>query len=244
MQPHEHIIVAYDRSTANDDDIALMQKLSGEVGVVKLGLETLSAIAPGNSVPIYYRLLPILHHAKIGIMGDWKLKDIKNTVEKSVRNIAAHGVWGCTVHADVSEQALRAAVAARAGMNIIGVTVLTDISPEECKGTFGRIPTSQVSFFAEKLVACGAQAVVCSPLEIEIVRKTVGTKLICITPGIRSRSAPPDDQKRTMTAGDAIRAGADYLVIGRPIMEAADTVAAARTFAEEIATAKANRSMI
>lgn len=245
MQPHERIIVAYDRSTASDTDIALLQKLSGEVGIVKLGLETISAISGGNSIPVYYRLLPILHHAKIGIMADWKLKDIPNTVGKTVKNIATeHGVWGITMHADADTDVIAAAVKNRDAANIIGVTVLTSMTSERCEAVHGCESSCQVGFLAELLWEAKAQAIVCSPLEVEDIAAAYSDRLIRITPGIRAKDAKPDDQKRTMTARDAISAGANYLVIGRPIMEAADPVAAARAFAEEIASAEANVSMI
>ncbi len=245
MQPHERIIVAYDRSTAGDKDIALLQKLAGEVGIVKLGLETISAISGGNSIPIYYRLLPVLHHAGIGIMADWKLKDIPNTVGKTVANIARdHGVWGITMHADADVNVIEAAVKNRGSTNIIGVTVLTSMSPERCELVYGVEPEVQVELLAEIFSLSGGQAVVCSPLEVENIAATYRGRLIRITPGIRAKNAKPDDQKRTMTARDAINSGADFLVIGRPIMEAEDPVAAARAFAEEIASAEANFSMI
>lgn len=245
MQPHEHIIVAYDRSTANDDDIKLVHKLQRVVGGIKIGLEAATAITPGNSIPVYFRLLPIILHLKLLLMADWKLKDIPNTVGRAVANIARlHNAWGITMHADADLNVIEAAVKNRELANIIGVTVLTSMSTERCEIVHGRDSKAQVEFLVRLLLEGGAQAVVCSPLEIEIVRKIAHKQLIVITPGIRSRSAPPDDQKRTMTAGDAIRAGADYLVIGRPIMEAADPIIASHAFAEEIATAKANRSMV
>lgn len=245
MQPHERIIVAYDRNTASDTDIALLQKLGGEVGMVKLGLETISAITYGNSIPVYYRLLPILHHAGIGIMADWKLKDIPNTVGKTVANIATeHGVWGITMHADADTNVIEAAVKNRASTKIIGVTVLTSMPSERSVAMYGCRVFDQVDFLAGLLTTAGAQAVVCSPLEVEGLAKEYQGKLLRITPGIRAKDAPSDDQKRTMTAGDAIKSGADYLVIGRPIMEAPDPVAAARRFAEEIASAEANLSMV
>ncbi|MFZ2719930.1 MAG: orotidine-5'-phosphate decarboxylase [Minisyncoccia bacterium] len=245
MQPHERIIVAYDRSTASETDIALLQKLAGEVGMVKLGLETISAITYGNSIPVYYRLLPILHHAKIGIMADWKLKDIPNTVAKTVANIAAeHGAWGITMHADADTNVIEAAVKNRGSANIIGVTVLTSMSSERCETVHGCEASRQVGFLAELLAEANAQAIVCSPLEVADIAAAYKDRLVRITPGIRAKDAPPDDQKRTMTARDAINAGADYLVIGRPIMEAPDPVAAARRFAEEIASAHANLSMV
>ena len=132
----------------------------------------------------------------------------------------------------------------RGSINIIGVTVLTSMTPERCELVHGTDPGTHVELLAELLVEAGAQAVVCSPLEVESIATIHRDALIRITPGIRAHDAPPDDQKRTMTARDAINAGADYLVIGRPIMNAPDPVAAARLFAEEIASAEANFSMV
>lgn len=244
--PHERIILAFDKSTFDNSDIALFDRLRGKIGGVKLGLETLSAIHDGNPIPVYYRLLSVLRYRSFSVMADWKLKDIPNTVAKATANIAQHGVWGVTMHSDAGLDVIHAAVAHRGTMHIIGVTVLTSMKEVACKSMYGRIPTSQVSYLAE-LLSSGenpAQAIVCSPLELDVVRREVGQKLMCITPGIRAKDAPPDDQSRTMTAHDAVKAGADYLVIGRPILNAPNPVAAAESFAEQIAAAEANFAMV
>lgn len=244
IAPHKRIILAFDKSTFDGNDLRFFKNMKGRVGLVKLGLETISAISEGNSIPIDYRLLPVLKENGIKVMADWKLKDIPNTIGKSVANIAQHDAWGVTVHADTGKESMKAAVVNRRGMNIIGVTVLTSIDEKECKSLSGRIPKSQVASLVDTLLEAGAQAVVCSPLEIDTVRKAVGDKLLIITPGIRAKDAKADDQNRTMTAREAIQAGADYLVIGRPIMTADSPAAAAEAIAEEIASAEANLAMV
>lgn len=225
-------------------DLELIETIAPWTGGMKIGLEAIMALRTPSWESVGDHLRQTLQRKGKNVMWDVKLNDIPNTVGNAVAAIAAREVWGITVMASAGREALAAAVEKRAAANIIGVTVLTSLNAEECKAIYGRIPTAQVSYFADTLVQIGAQAIVCSPLELEIVRKSVGDKLICITPGIRSKDAEPDDQNRTMPAGDAVKAGADYLVIGRPILRADDPVKAAQTFCEEIAEASSNLSMV
>lgn len=244
LEPFQRILPAFDKSSLLVKDYELMETLYPWIGGVKIGLEAITAPMERQGMSVGDNLRKFVRIRGVSVMWDVKLNDIPNTVGNAVANIARKRVWGITVMAGAGFKALQAAVANRADANIIGVTVLTSLSPEECGAIYGRIPSAQVSYFAEQLVVAGAQAIVCSPLELEIVRKTVGDKLFCITPGIRSKDAKADDQNRTMPAGDAIRAGADYLVIGRPIMTAEDPGGAARAFCDEIAEASSNLSMI
>lgn len=244
LESFQRILPAFDKSSMLVKDYELLEMLYPFIGGVKIGLEAINAPMPDHSMHVGDNLRKFVQTRAVPVMWDVKLNDIPNTVGGAVANITRKRVWGITVMASAGIDAVRAAVTKRADANIIGVTVLTSMSPEECKAIYGRIPTAQVSYFAETLVEAGAQAIVCSPLELEVVRKTIGDKLFCITPGIRRKDAPADDQNRTMSAGDAIKAGADYLVIGRPIMGAEDPAGAARAFCDEIAAASANLSMV
>ncbi len=244
LQANERILLAFDKSTLLSRDSELLEILNPWIGGVKIGLESITAVSPYHEDTVGFRLVRTVVARQRRAMWDGKYNDIPNTVGNAVKNTAALGVWGMTIMASAGFDAIAAAVKNRSETNIIGVTVLTSLTGEECKAIYGRIPTAQVSYFAEKLVEAGAQAIVCSPLELEVVRKTVGDKLFCITPGIRSRNAPADDQNRTMPAVDAVKAGADYLVIGRPIMTADDPIKSAQLFCEEIATATSNLSMV
>ena len=152
--------------------------------------------------------------------------DIPETVSRAVAQVAQTGVRFLTVHAVGS--VMRAAVAARAGsgLQILGVTVLTSFGPEDMddlgyEGTMA----SLVERRARKAVELGVDGVVASPLEAAAVRRIVGPETVIVTPGVRSAGVDAGDQKRVATPAQAIRDGADYLVIGRQITRAADPAA-------------------
>jgi len=241
INPRDRILLAFDKRALETSDEEMLTKALPHLGGVKVGLEAMGLSRFSAAVQAH----DLVRSHNKRVMWDAKFCDIPNTVGAAVSN-AVHqfAPWGITLMAGAGTASVKAAVENRGNSLIIGVTVLTSISAQECQEMYGRSPQSQVLYFAEKLVECGVQAMVCSPLELDAVRKVIGDKLLCITPGIRAKDAPLDDQKRTMTASEAIRAGADFLVIGRPIMQANDPVAAAQVFAEEIAAAVANRSMV
>lgn len=169
---------------------------------------------------------------------DVKLLDIDNTVEHAVENIAKLGMTFCTIHA--YPKAMRAAVAGKAGsdLRLLAVTVLTsmdetDLAAAGYAGTVGEL----VSRRAADARAAGMDGIVCSPSEAAAMRAVVGAGMAIVTPGIRPGGTPAGDQKRIATPTAAIRAGADHLVIGRPILEAADPKAAAHAIQKEIARA-------
>jgi orotidine-5'-phosphate decarboxylase len=244
LEAFERILPAFDKSSVLQKDYELMETIQPFVAGVKIGLEAINAPMPTQAMHVGDNLRKHVQSRRMRVMWDVKLNDIPNTVGGAVANITRKRVWGITIMASAGVEAVKAAVANRADANIIGVTVLTSLKEKECRDIYGRSPAMQVAYFAGALVEAGAQAIVCSPLELDVVRKVIGDKLFCITPGIRSKGAAADDQNRTMTAGDAIRAGADYLVIGRPIMGADDPVKAARDFCDEIAAARANLSTV
>jgi orotidine-5'-phosphate decarboxylase len=172
------------------------------------------------------------------IFVDLKLHDIGNTVEKGVESIAKIGATFLTVHA--YPQTMKAAVAGKGDskLKILAVTVLTSYDDKDLRDAgYGASVSELVKRRAEQARAIGVDGLVCSPEEANALRGIAGDKKLLVTPGIRPAGASAGDQKRIMTPAKAIAAGADYLVVGRPITEAADPKAAARSIAEEIAQA-------
>jgi orotidine-5'-phosphate decarboxylase len=166
---------------------------------------------------------------------DVKLLDIDNTVESAVQNIARLGMTFCTIHA--YPKAMRAAVRGK-GMSALGllaVTVLTSMDEADiaAAGYAGSV-AELVARRAADARQAGMDGIVCSPEEAGAVRAVVGAGMAIVTPGIRPRGARSGDQKRIATPSAAIRAGADYLVVARPILEAPDPKAAANAVQHEI----------
>jgi orotidine-5'-phosphate decarboxylase len=179
---------------------------------------------------------------------DLKLHDIPETVERAVARASSLGARMLTVHAAGGPAMLRRAVERAAkegqGLEIVAVTVLTsfDAADLDVTGVPGDVG-SQVERLARLAWDQGVRAFVCSPHEAGRVRRALGPSATIVTPGVRpASSARGDDQKRTMTAGEAITAGADWVVVGRPIRDAADPAGAARAIAQEARAALAARS--
>jgi orotidine-5'-phosphate decarboxylase len=172
------------------------------------------------------------------VFVDLKLHDIGNTVEKGVESIAKIGATFLTVHA--YPQTMKAAVAGKGGskLKILAVTVLTSYDDKDLREAgYGAGVSELVKRRAEQARDIGVDGLVCSPEEAAALRSIAGNKMALVTPGIRPAGAAAGDQKRIMTPAKAIGAGADYLVVGRPVTEAADPKAAARSIVEEIAQA-------
>ena len=166
---------------------------------------------------------------------DMKLLDIDNTVAKGVEGVVAMGVDMLTVHA--YPKAMRAAVAAAQGsaLRLLGVTVLTSMDGEDlAEAGYAADARSLVLRRAGQAAAAGMGGVVCSAAEAAEVRALVGPSLAVVTPGIRPSGADRGDQKRVMTPGEALRAGASHLVVARPIVKAADPRAAALEILDEM----------
>jgi orotidine-5'-phosphate decarboxylase len=166
---------------------------------------------------------------------DLKLHDIGNTVARGVESIARLGATFLTVHA--YPQTMKAAVEARAGSNlkILAVTVLTSYDDGDLHAAGYRLGVSDlVEARAQQAQVLGVDGIVCSAEEVASLRKLVGHHMHLVTPGIRPAGAASGDQKRIMTPARAIAAGSDYLVVGRPVVEAADPKAAAEAILAEI----------
>jgi len=226
----EKLIVALDFSTI-DKAQELVDLLGDDVSFYKVGLGLQLAGGDGFA-------------RKLKGMGkrvflDYKYYDIEETIEKAVARAAEFGVDFLTVHG--VRVILKAAVRGRgdANMKILCVTLLTsmDASDLEEMGYSGLSPNEVVMHRARTALSVGVDGVIASALEVEEIKNFAGDKLMVVTPGIRPVGYPKDDQKRIATAYESIKAGADYLVIGRPIYDSPDPKAAARETISEMARA-------
>jgi orotidine-5'-phosphate decarboxylase len=216
----DRIIIALDVQT-KEDALALVTRLQS-ARTFKIGLELFTAEGP----TLFKKLRALRKDAFL----DLKLHDIPNTVAGAVRSAVSHGVQMLTVHAAggremMTRAAETAAESARAAGRkkplLLGVTVLTSLRGTDLED-IGMTPDpgAQVLRLAGLAKAAGLDGVVCSPREIEILRREFGPDLVIVTPGIRPLWAAAQDQKRIMTPAEAVSKGADYLVIGRPITAA------------------------
>ena len=204
-------------------------QLAGAVGFFKIGLELFTRTGPGIVARVRETVGPC------GIFLDLKFHDIPNTARGAVRSASALGVEMLTVHLSGGRAMLEAAAKAADGPLILGVSVLTSMDAASLRevGADDDVP-SQVVRLAGLGLECGVRGVVASPLEIAALRAAYGDRLTIVTPGVRPAWAAADDQRRVMTPAEAVAAGADYLVIGRPITGASDPRAAAERIAAEI----------
>jgi orotidine-5'-phosphate decarboxylase len=229
ITPRDRLIVALDVSSVEAAQ-ALVARLGDTVSFYKIGYQL--AFAGGLS---YARALTDVGKR---VFIDLKLHDIANTVGQGVKSAARLGATFLTVHA--YPQTMQAAVQAREGnLRILAVTVLTsfDDADLEAAGYAFTVP-ELVARRAAQARDIGVDGLVCSPEEAAKVRAIVGDKLCLVTPGIRPVGADAGDQKRIATPAAAIAAGADYLVVGRPIVAAPDPKAAAEAIVDEISRTK------
>ncbi len=216
------IIVALDYADARDA-VALAARLDPAQCRLKVGKELFTAAGPA--------LIETLVQRGFAVFLDLKYHDIPNTVASACRAAAGLGVWMLNVHATGGRammQAAREALAAqRQPPMLIAVTLLTSMGESDLAdmGMHGS-PAEVVLRLARLAQGCGLDGVVCSALEAQMLKKACGPDFCLVTPGIRPAQAGQDDQKRIMTPQAAVANGADYLVIGRPITQAADPLAA------------------
>jgi orotidine-5'-phosphate decarboxylase len=226
----DKLIVALDLPDPEEAH-ALTLRLGDRVSFYKIGLEL--AMCGGLD------LARELADTGKRVFLDMKLLDIENTVERAVRNAATTGVTFLTVHGHDSKT-LRAAAAGKAGTNlkILAVTVLTNLDAADlAEQGVAEIPAQTVVRRARLARAAGCDGVVASGQEAQAVRDAIGSGMVLVTPGIRMASGAAGDQARVTTPQAAIAAGADYLVVGRPITQAADPERAAEQFAAAIGEA-------
>jgi orotidine-5'-phosphate decarboxylase len=166
---------------------------------------------------------------------DLKLHDIPHTVAGAARSLSALAPDYLTVHAAGGAEMIRAAVEVLPDTRVAAVTLLTSLSEDDVSAIgFGGSPRYVVRQLAALAVAAGARAIVCSPAEVADVRREVGQDVVLVTPGVRFAGSAFGDQARVATPQQALDAGADLLVVGRPITAAADIATAARRVAEEL----------
>ncbi len=244
----EKIIVALDVETASEAR-EIVAELGNEVGAFKIGLQLFTSASSS--------FVRELVENGVKIFLDVKFHDIPNTVAKASVEVARLGVWMFNIHAQGGGEMIRKTVGAVEEIcakenlekpKIIGVTVLTSSNQETLRETgIEKEINAQVLNLAQLSAKYGLDGVVASPLETSLIRRKIGKDFLIVTPGIRSKELgvrseesgnknqieTSDDQKRVMTAKEAVEAGADYLVIGRPILQAEEKRAAVRQILEE-----------
>lgn len=236
IDPKERIIVALDVDS-DGKAVSIVEQLRGEVGAFKIGLQLFVSAGPN-----FVRRLASDGHR---IFLDLKFHDIPNTVSKAAVEAAHLGVWMFNVHASGGGEMMRRTVDEVAKVcetenlerpKIIAVTVLTSSDNNSLReiGIESEVE-NQVVKLAQLTAKYGLDGVVASPRESSLIKQSVGNEFLVVTPGIRPASATFDDQKRVTTAADAIANGSDYIVIGRPITDAANMKEAAHAIVQEIA---------
>ena len=219
----ERLIVALDVPTAKEAR-TLAEKLGDSVRFYKIGLELFTAEG-------YFELLAWLTGRGNKVFADLKLYDIPETVRRAVANLRSSGATFLTVHAHRS--VMEAAAREKGGMKILAVTVLTSFDQRDLEG-LGTVE-QVVLARAKGAVETGCDGVISSGLEAKVLKQEFRDRLLVVTPGIRPKAAG-DDQKRTVDVAQAFANGADYIVVGRPIRDAADPRAAAQAVQTTIAT--------
>jgi orotidine-5'-phosphate decarboxylase len=227
IAPRDRVIVPLDLPSVAAAE-AMVARLGDSVTFYKIGYQ----LAYAGGLPLVGKLVD--QGKKVFL--DLKLHDIGNTVARGVESVAKLGATFLTVHA--YPQTLKAAVEGRAGssLKLLAVTVLTSYDDGDLHAAGYRLAVSDlVEARAQQAQVLGLDGIVCSPEEAAALRKIVGHQMRLVTPGIRPAGSEIGDQKRIMTPARAIAAGADYLVVGRPITGAADPRAAAEAIHAEIA---------
>jgi len=219
-----------DKTSATD----IVDRLTGHCQWFKVGLELFTSAGPGVLEPILER-----GHR---VFLDLKFHDIPNTVAGAVRSAAALGVHMLTIHASGGTAMLAAAREAverrQNPPELLAVTVLTSMDAAQLNATgVEQEPSEQVELLGRLGIAAGYRGFVCSPREVARMRAATGKEGILVIPGIRPASSEIGDQKRIATPGEALRQGASYLVVGRPITQAKDPAEAAEAIVQEMSDA-------
>jgi orotidine-5'-phosphate decarboxylase len=227
--PRERLIVALDLPSVAQAE-SMIERLGDAVTFYKIGYQ----LGYAGGLPLAERLVGAGKH----VFLDLKLHDIANTVARGVESVAKLGATFLTVHA--YPQTMRAAVEAKAGssLRLLAVTVLTSYDDADLAEAGYKLSIDDlVAQRAQQAHDIGVDGIVCAPEEAGPLRLIVGPEMTLVTPGIRPAGALSNDQKRIASPAQAIDAGADYLVVGRPITGAADPRAAAETVVHDIAAA-------
>ena len=221
------LIAALDAPNRGEAD-ALITRLAGVPSWVKVGLELFCAEGPTLVTSYVARGL--------SVMLDLKLHDIPETVARATHQVAALGAGMLTVHAGGGRAMLEAAAKAKRSMRLLAVTVLTSLDDADLAEIGAQGPVGElVRRRAELAIAAGCDGVVASPHEVAAIRAIAPNGFLVVTPGVRPDGANAGDQKRVMTPKQARIAGADLVVVGRPLRDASDPAAAARAIVAELA---------
>jgi orotidine-5'-phosphate decarboxylase len=232
------LIVALDVPTLREAT-DLTRRLAPHLAAVKIGSQLFTAEGP--------RSVYAMRDLGLRVFLDLKFHDIPNTVAAAVAAASHLGVWMLNVHASGGPLMLAAAAKAATAIAtggrpvVLGVTVLTSLDEASLQATLGTSRTlrDQVILLAQEAKLAGLDGVVASPHEIADIRQACGADFLIVTPGVRPAEAELGDQRRVLTPGEAIRTGADYVVVGRPILAARDPVEAAIRIVDECLAANA-----
>ena len=231
-EPKNRVIVALDVPTL-DEASNLARRLAPHVAAVKIGSQLFTVEGP--------RAVHAMRDLGLRVFLDLKFHDIPNTVAGAVTSARNLGVWMLNVHCSggtaMMAEAAKAVSAAPPGRRplVLGVTILTSLDEAALQAILGSTRTlrEEVQHLARQAQAAGLDGVVASPHEIVDIRQACGPAFLIVTPGVRPADADRGDQRRVTTPGEAIWVGADYVVVGRPILAAKDPVEAAQRIAAE-----------
>lgn len=237
MEPKDRIILALDVSS-HEEAVDILETFRDDVNIFKVGLELFISAGP--------KIVEKINSVGKKVFLDLKFHDIPNTVSKSALAAAELGVFMLTLHTSggfaMMQKTAEALVKTSLRKNlsrprILGVTVLTSIDSDILKKEIGitHSISTHIKHLTGLALKAGLDGIVCSPQEAEIIRSKFGKNLLIVTPGIRPSWAPPDDQKRTLTPKEALRRGADYLVIGRAVMSQHNPLRSLKLIHDEIA---------
>jgi len=235
MEPKDHLILALDVSN-RQEALRLVELLRHEIGIFKIGWQLFMAEGP----QLLSDLVANLGAGRIFL--DVKIYDISNTLKGALRNIVP-GVALVTIHNNLGDGGLTAILAEiGSGFKVMAVTLLTSLAGQDLRtlgytSEYADDPSQLVLLQAKLAQSAGCHGVICSGREVSAVKKTCGEDFLVVCPGIRPAWSvvAGDDQKRVVTPAEAMKNGADYIVVGRPIRTAKDPVDAARRVAAEIA---------
>lgn len=225
-----NLILALDVET-KEEGIAVLQSIGPSLKTVKIGLQLFTRYGPS--------LVEEVADLGYEVFLDLKLHDIPNTVAKAVQSLSTLPISMLTLHAsggaEMMAEADKVRQSLKPDLTLLAVTVLTSMNQQALAETgIAASPESQVAVLAKLAQKAGIAGIVCSPLEIELLRRELGPDAILVTPGIRPADSSSDEQKRIMTPRQAAAAGSTHIVVGRPILKASDPLAAVRQILTEI----------